>query len=197
VTAKPFLNSLEVLLRLLLASGTMGDYKDFRKLAIKLKKTATPQVQMTIIDTILAENKYPLAKKNLLAHVDHYIEVLVKTSGCRDVWQYFELLEVADQLGKDGYQGLILHEDVVYPIELFVESKEDRDWGIENEDIVALTCIDGLMSKLGLKRIECAIALFTSKGFKGALTVFETERTPMTDKSVKIGDSNFFYDKEE
>lgn len=152
--------------------------KEIVKYLNDLRGKVHPEIAKTIIGDILtAKASLPMMEARLKKHMDGYTPLA--------------------ELWREEFQGAVIHNDIVYPVELWVESAEDKAWGIANEDIIALTAIEGVMSKLGINHFDGMVMMFKAKGFSGKCIPYETERAKPTDKSVHVGDSPFFFDPEE
>lgn len=152
--------------------------KELVKFLNDLRAKVHPEIGRTIIGDILtAKASLPMMEARLKKHMEGYTPLA--------------------ELWREEFQGAVIHNDIVYPIELWAESAEDKQWGIENEDILALSAIDGVMSKLGITHFDGMVMMFKAKGFTGKCVPYEAERAKPNEKSVHVGDSPFFFDPEE
>lgn len=163
----------DVVLMLALIAINHQDKKTRRKLAIKLAKKCSAEVKETILDKVIAS---PTFKAEAFFQVDMYLGYIGP----------------GKELEELGCQGLVICGDEILPVQIFVETREDRDWALQNEGEIRLAAAHAAMNKLNLQRLACKVMMFKTKGFSGTLTETEIERGVVRKLSQKIGDSSYF-----
>ena len=172
-------DDVDTLLVLAFAAIDCKEKKDLRKVVLKLAKKVPEVQRRAILGNVIPDEKrsFKDAKANIWFHVHNYLNIVIP----------------AKEISDSGKQGMVIYEDVAYPVEIFCESEEDRGWARENEHILQLTAMEGLMSKLGIRHMEARVCLFQNRGFTGITETIEVSRDGIDEKSKRIGDSNFFF----
>ena len=163
----------DIVLMLALIAINHQDKKTRRKLAIKLANKCSPDVKLAILDPVIAS---PTFKAEALFHVDLHLGYIGP----------------GKELEELGCQGMVICGNEILPVEILVESREDRDWALLNEGEIRLAAAHAAMNRLNLSRLACKVMMFKGKGFSGTLTETEIERGVVRKLSQQIGDSSYF-----
>lgn len=162
-------------LTILALAAVLHDKKGFLKVAVKMLKRVSPQTASAIVKQVLDSPRYKTA---IHAHL----------------WRYLNITRCAQEIGQDRQnQGMIIYQDEVYPLQIEVESAEDRPWAIKHQAEVQLRAVEGLMKLVEKDHVYCHVLLFSNRGFNGIVREFELKREPNSDQTRCIGDTHFYY----
>lgn len=142
-------NDLDTLLILALTESFHGPKAMYKK-AIKLLKCVKPKVEAGLLKFILASG-IGTAVKELYTFCDEYL--------------YYAL--PAAELGKDGFDGMMIMGEEVYPIVVNYESQEDYNWLVKNEEeIYTAACFD-IMDRHNVRKCAAEFLMFPKHGYRG------------------------------
>ena len=126
--------------------GITGKPKRFLEKVWDLKDRVKVAVVATVLDPIY---RSPFPFKMLTQMTDHYVT----------------LDETTQQFVEDGYQGLLIHEGLIYPVKLYAEDKEAHTWGKENEVQLMRMAAHVACAAFDIPTIQCHVLFFMQAGF--------------------------------
>lgn len=138
-----------------------------KKLCLKLKKRAYPEIGAGILSRVLNASDPGREIRKASQEVDEFSDHL-------------------KVLGDEGYYGMAIYDKRVYPVELVFEEDDDYKWAIENENLMRVKCAHALMNLLNLPFIACQVLLFGTKGFSADYTHVEVARSGSGRKGVTL-----------
>lgn len=141
------------------------DYKDLRKVLRKISKRAPFYIQNGLMKCLM-ETKKPKAIINTALEQLDVLPGITRT------------------LVEEGFHGMVMVGDEIFPISLSVDS-ESKEWCIEEEGTVGLACAHQCMNDLEKNRLSCTVMLFKHLGFKGIPMEFVIARQPPGSKVGK------------
>lgn len=126
--------------------GITGKPKRFLEKVWDLKDRVKVAVVATVLDPIY---RAPFPFKVLTQMTEHYVT----------------LDETTQQFVEDGYQGLLIHEGLIYPVKLYAEDKEAHTWGKENEVQLMRMAAHVACAAFDIPTIQCHVLFFMQAGF--------------------------------
>lgn len=146
-------SDLDVYLILKLIEVNHGRREMYKK-AIKLMKASKPKVVRDVLQ-ILLDNKQSDASTVLDTFCDVYLRVA----------------EPAATINQLGFDGMVILDNIAYPITLHFESQEDYLWSVENEDALHYVAVYGALSHDWEFKVtpetRAEVVLFPELGYQG------------------------------